>query len=270
MTALYVAPLGGREREIAAGEGPLGWTRGGNLLTWRYHAGLIGVYLRTSRGTLIGRVGARLREIRFDPRSRSLLALSRSGLLERYDGRWHRLADLRLRGFGKPATFEPLDGGLIGVLQNGHVAVFRRDGSLFASARFPHRRTVSVAGESGLVANASGTAAAFAVTIGDNGGGGGPGRETLYLLQAGDRRASMLYSGRLTFAICERSANLAWHNNWLLYATPEGRTLLLDSRTPRRRVNLTRLVRRLAPVDSDGKIDAQIAWANASPPQTAA
>jgi hypothetical protein len=262
MTALYVAPPFGREREVAAGERPLGWTRNGKLLTWRFNAGLIGVYLRTSGGTLIARVGARLREIRFDPRSRSLLALSRSGMLERYDGRWHRLADLRARGFGKAATVEPLAGGLIGVLQNGHVAVFRRGASLFASARFPRRRTVSVAGESGLVANASGTAVAFAVTIGDNGGGGGPGREKLYLLRAGDRRASMFYGGRLTFAICERGVSLAWHDDWLLYATPEGRTLLLDTRTSRR-VNLTRLVRRLAPIDSEGKINAEITWANA-------
>jgi hypothetical protein len=268
--ALYVAPLFGREREVSAGERPLGWTRDGKLLTWRFHAGLIGVYLRTSGGALIGRAGARLREIRFDPRSRSVLALSRFGLLERYDGRWHRLADLRARGFGKPATFEPLDGGLIGVLQNGHVAVFRRGGSLFASARFPRRRTVSIAGESGLVANAFGTAVAFAVTIGDNGGGGGPGREELYLLHAGDRRASMVYSGRLTFVICERSANLAWHHDWLLYATPEGRTLLLDSRTPGRRVNLTGLVRRLAPIDAEGKINAEITWAKAPPTQTTA
>jgi hypothetical protein len=262
--ALYVAPFLGREREVASGERPLGWTRDGKVLTWRFQAGLVGVYLRTSAGALIGRVGGRLREIRFDPSSRSVLALSRSGLLERYDGRWQRVADLGVRGFGEAAVFEPLGGRLIGVLENGHVAVFRGGGSLFASASFPRRRTVSVAGESGLVANASGTVVAFAVTIGDNGGGGGPGREKLYLLHAGDRRASIFHSGRLDFVICERSVNLAWNDDWLLYATPEGKTLLLDSRASGGRVDLTGLVRRLAPIDSEGKINAAITWANAS------
>ena len=188
--------------------------------------------------------------------------MSRSGVLERYDGRWQRLADLRALGFGGQASFEPLAGGLIGLLEGTHVAVLRRNGALFASAHFrPRRRAFSVAGQSGLVANAAGSAVAFAVTSGDN-GNAPAGQESLYVLRAGDRSASELYSGKLRFAVCERWASLGWHGDWLLYAATEGKTLALDSRTPPRRIDLTQLVRRFASTDGEGKVNAQVQWAS--------
>ncbi len=259
---LYVAALEGREREIASDEQPLGWTSSGRLLTWRFRQGFLGLYLRGSDGSLLGRIGARLREIRFQPASRSVLALSRSGVLERYDGRWRRLADLRALGFGRRASFEPLAGGLIGVLEGTHVAVLRRDGALFASARFRRQRgAFSVAGQSGLVANAAGSEVAFAVTRDDN-GNAPAGWESLYVLRAGNSSAREVYSGRLRFAVCERWTNLGWHGDWLLYATTEGKTLALDSRTPTRRIDLTQLVRRFASTDGEGKLNAQVQWAS--------
>jgi hypothetical protein len=113
-------------------------------------------------------------------------------------------------------TIELLDGGLIGVLGRSRVAVLRRDGSLFASAFFrPHGRRVSVAGDSGIVANRRGTAVAFAVSEG-NTGYRSIGRESVHVLRAGDRHATPAFALRLRFALCERWAGLAWHRAWLL------------------------------------------------------
>jgi hypothetical protein len=259
---LYVAPLGGREREVARDERPLGWTPNGELLSWRFRQGFFGVYLRDRDGALIRRVGARFREVRFEPERGSVLALTRSGLVERFDGRrWRRLTDLHALGFGRHGSFEPLAGGLIGVVDGRRVAVLRADGSVFAIAGFPARRTrFSVAGNSGLVANGSGTAVAFAVTSG-NSGYGGVGRESVYVLRSGDSRPREVHGGRIRFAVCERWASLSWRGEWLLYATTEGRTIALDSRSPRRKVDLTRLVHRLASLDADRKINGQVEWA---------
>ncbi|HEY3207341.1 MAG TPA: hypothetical protein VGJ58_10365 [Gaiellaceae bacterium] len=192
---LLVTPLGGRERVIARNERPLGWTRGGELLTWRFRQGAVGVYLRGADGRLLRRLAARLAEIRFEARTGKLLMLSRAGVLWRHDGRRReRLADLRALGFARRPTIELVDGDLIGVLAPSRVAVLRRDGSLFASASFrPRGRRFSVAGNSGLVANPGGTAVAFTVTEG-NTSYRSLGRESVYVLRAGDRRASRTYA----------------------------------------------------------------------------
>jgi hypothetical protein len=263
-TDLYVAPLNGRERKVAKGEQPLGWTASGRLLTWKFRRGFFDLYVHKADGSLLARAGARLRELRFQPATRTVLALSRSDVLERYDDHWQRVADLRALGFGRHASFEPLAGGLIGVLEDRHAAVLRHDGALFASARFARRqRAFSLAGQSGLVANAAGTAVAFAVTSGDD-GYASVGRESLYVLRAGDRSPREVYSGALRFAVCERWASLDWHDDWLLYATTEGKTLALDSRTPARSVDLTRLVARFASIDAEGKLNAQVQWMRVS------
>jgi hypothetical protein len=260
--SLYVAPLGGREREVAPGERPLGWTAGGELLSWRFRQGFFGVFLRDWDGTLIRRVSARLRGVRFEPATGTVLALTRAGLLERFNGEhWRRLANLRALGFRRAASFEPLAGGLIGVRDGNRVGVLRADGSVFATAAFPAQRTrFSVAAQSGLVANASGSAVGFAVTRGNN-GYGNAGVESLYLVRAGDSRPRMVYSGRLRFAVCERWASLSWRGDWLLYATTEGRTIALDGGSLRRGVDLTGIVRRLGSLDGERKIDAQVEWA---------
>jgi hypothetical protein len=174
-------------------------------------------------------------------------------VLERSHGQgWRRLATLSALRLDRRATFERLAGGLIGVLDGRRVTVLRADGSVFASARF---RAGDVAGESGLVANPAGTEVAFAVTTRSTGG------ESVYLLRAGDRAASRRYRGPVDFAVCERWATLAWHDSWLLYATTEGKTLLLTTGVDRRAVDLSALVRRLAPLDGEGNVSAEIGWA---------
>lgn len=256
---LLIAPLGGQERVVAHDEWPLGWIRPGELLTWRFEQGAGGVYLRSADRT-VRRVAAGLAEIRFHPRTRTVLMLSRAGVLSRSDGRRvERLVDLPTLGFARP-TIEVLDGGLIGVLGRYRVAVIRRDGSLFASAVVRARgRRISVAGDSGLVANRAGTAVAFTVTEG-NTGYRSVGRESVYVLRAGERHASPVFSHRLRFALCERWTVLSWHDDWLLYAATEGRTMAVDASRPDRRVDLTAVAQRLGR-RSEGKL-VRVRWAS--------
>jgi hypothetical protein len=207
-------------------------------------------------------VAAGLAEIRYDPRTRTLFMLSRAGALSRFDGRRReRLVDLRALAFARRPAIEVLDGGLIGVLGRSRVAVLRRDGSMFASAVFPARgKRSSLAGNSGLVANRSGTAVALTVTEG-NTGYRSVGRESVFVLRAGDRRARPVFSKRLHFALCERWAGLSWHGDWLLYAATEGRTVAVHAGGRDRRIDLTAVAFRLGR-RSEGKLGVRVRWAS--------
>jgi hypothetical protein len=240
---LYVAQRGAAERRIAENEQPLGWTADDKLLSWRFEHGFSWLYLRDSRGRLQGRVSSGLREIRFDQAIRTVLAISRSGVLERYrSGRWSPIVKLAALGLDVQSSFERLAGGLVGLVDGLRVAVLKKDGSLFASARFD---SGNVAGESGLVANGAGTAVAFVVTRGRP---SAPiGHESVQLLHAGDRRAETLQGGRVPGALCGRWATLAWHRKWLLYSVTGGKTLLVNTANHARRLDLTRLMHKLAP-----------------------
>ena len=117
---LLIAPLGGRERAIARDEWPLGWTRAGELLTWRSRQGAVRVYLRSAGGTMRRRLAAGLAEIRWDPPTRTLFMLSRAGVLSRHDGgRRERLADLRALGFDRRPTIELLARGRVPAPNHG-------------------------------------------------------------------------------------------------------------------------------------------------------
>lgn len=259
---LLLAPLGGRERVVARDEWPLDWIRGGELLTWRFRQGTVDVFLRSTDGTILRQVAAGLAEIRFHPGTRTLVMLSRSRVLSRLVGRRRqRLADLGSLGFARRPTIEVLDSGLIGVLGHSRVAVLRRDGSLFASALFrPRGRRISIAGNSSLVANRSGTAVAFTVTDG-NTGYRSVGRESAYVLRAGDRHATPVFSHRLRFALCERWTGLSWHGGWLLYAATEGRAVTVDTTRQDRRIDLTAVAQRLGR-GSEGKLGVRVRWAS--------
>ena len=261
---LFVAPLDGRERAIARDERPLGWTRSGELLTWRFRREeAVGVFLRSADGTMLRRLASGLAEVRFDPRTQTLFMLSRAGVLSRSDGRRRkRVADLRAFGFARRPTIELLDGGLIGVRGRFRIAILRRDGSLFASALVRGQgRRFAVAESSGLVADRRATAVAFAVTEG-NTGYRTVGRESVYLLSQGDRKATRVFSHRLRFALCERWTSLSWHGAWLLYAPTEGRILAVDTARSDRRIDLTGVAERVGGrAGSDGKVDVQVRWA---------
>jgi hypothetical protein len=169
-----------------------------------------------------------------------------------------RLSDLRLPVGTWP---EPLAGGLIGLTAPHRVAILRADGSLFASASFPRGRRWNAAGNSGLVADASGRAVALTLTEGDT-GYASRGAEWLLLLREGDRRPRVLHREQLRFAVCERWTTLAWHRGWLLYSSTEGRTLAVDT-SRGRVVELTPLVARLPSARPNGehKVELEARWA---------
>lgn len=243
-TALYLAPFGGTERRIASDEYPLGWTADGNLLTWGH-----GIQLRTPGGRPLRRVLSRSRQVQFDQQTRTLLAISHRNVLERYrNGRWSTVANLTRLGLNRHPSFQQLAGGLIGLVDRERVTVLRHNGSPFASARF---HSGQVAGFSGLVANAAGTAVAFVVTHGTP--AQGHGRQTVEFLRAGDRRATLLHTGTVPLG-CGAWTTLAWHNHWLIDSAAGGQTLLLDTTTRKRPVDLTPLVHQLAPNSNPERI----------------
>lgn len=240
-TSLYVAPRTGREQRAATNEQLLGWTATGELLTVRFEHG---VYVRSSSGRLLRRASGRLRWLQFDQSTRTLLAISWQGILERYhDRRWAPIANLPELGLGRHTMFEQLDGGLVGLLDGRRVVLLHRDGSLFASARFA---AGNVAGESGLVASRTGTVVAFVVS---HGTAAQPrGSESVELLREHERRAHTLYQGSVPGRQCGRWATLAWRGSWLLYSVTSGKTLLLDSHGDRR-LDLTAVVHELSPTN---------------------
>jgi hypothetical protein len=87
------------------------------------------------------------------------------------------------------------------------------------------------------------------------------GRESVYVLRAGDRRASRTYAYQLRFALCERGTGLSWHRDWLLYAATEGRTVAIDTTGLARRIDLTAVVAHVGGrAGSDGKVDVRVQW----------
>lgn len=230
---LYVAPTDGAERRVGAREQPAGWTSAGELLTVRARS----IALRARDGALLRRVAGAIGAWRFDESTRTLLYVSAGGRLVRTDGRSsRRLAELRPLGFSFGNTWiQTLSGGLVAVLDGHRVAVVRGDGSLFAHVAFGRRSTV--AATSGLVAGAGGVA--FTVTRGRRG------PEDVYVLRAGDSRATRLLHERLRFAGCGRWADLAWHGHWLLYAATEGPVVVVDAAAPSASLDLSRWVRAL-------------------------
>jgi hypothetical protein len=260
---LLVAAGGYRspERPVARGELPLGWSRDGLLFTSHGHGERGDLRLRARDGTLLAVVWSSPRKLRFDPDSQTVLAVTRDGGIERFDGRsTTELARLRSLGLPIWASIEPLAGGLIGITAGRRVVILRADGSLFASARFPGGRRWNPAGNSGLVADPDGDSVALTLTEG-NTGYASDGAEWLLVLREGDRAARVLHREALTFAVCERWTTLAWRDGWLLYSSTEGHALALDTRS-RRIVDLSRLVARLpgARPDGQGKVELNARW----------
>ena len=259
---LFVA-AGGHERPVAHGEWPLGWTRERLLFTARARSDAHEqLRLRARDGTLLAVVAETPRATRLDRVTRTLLFVTRTGALVRLDGRRRTaLADLTALGMPVASWVEPLAGGLIGLTAAHRVVILHSDGALFASVRFPAGRRWNAVGNSGLVADAGGSAVALTLTEG-NTGYASNGAEWLLVLREGDRVARVLHRERLRFAVCERWTTLAWHDEWLLYASTEGRTLAVD--TGRRRViDLTPLVTRLPGAKPDGelKVELRARWA---------
>lgn len=239
---LYIARLDGSEREIASGEYPLGWTRGG-LYTRRGAGGEL--LLRSTAGAWRATVARHVYTYAYDDADGGLYFVAHGELVGADGAHERALSSLARLGLtaGKNLQLQPL-GRLVALRDNRRLVVLRSNGSVFASTRLPHVRTGADGISSPLTVAPDARAVAFTATRG-NTADGSSGTETVYLLAPGSRVARPVHTERVRFAICERGADLAWRGRWLLYSASEGNTAVIDTAGPRRAVELTRIVRRL-------------------------
>jgi hypothetical protein len=256
---LYLARLDGNERQIATGEYPLGWTQGG-LYTRTESGGAL--LLRTGdSGTLRQTLARHVYTYAYDHASGTLYFIARGALVRADGAAQHAIASLHRLGLapGRRLQLQPL--GRLVALEDAHrLVVLRADGAMFASTRLPRGRTRHDGISSQLSAAPNAQAVAFTATDG-NTAYGSHGSETVYLLTPGARTARPIHRERVSFAICERGADLAWHGRWLLYSSSEGNTTLIDTSRPQRTIELVRIVRHLPGVTGgEGHVDFTAAW----------
>jgi hypothetical protein len=254
---LYLAGYGEAERVIARSETPLTFTGTGELVTWRAHDRAL--LLRTETGRLERRLVARVIDPQVDRESKMVLFRIRHRLFV-FDGVCVRdlvsLRKLGLRGF---PTVEPL-GPFVAVHDQRRLVFLDYDGRLIASTALPRRPKRADGLSSSIVPNEEGTAVSFTVTRG-NTAYGSRGRETVYLLAAGERRARPLFSEKVDFKVCERMAWLAWRGRWLLYAHPEQKGEVVDGSTKAPPIELGNVIARLPGFSTDEDRIVDIAWA---------
>jgi hypothetical protein len=251
--SLFIARLGEAERKVGVGEVALGFVGPRALVAER--AGTL--VLRRGRDWMPQRVADHAGNVVFDHAEHALYFVAH-GWLERFDGgRVRRLARLAALGVGRRPQIEPL-GKLVGLHSGRRLVVLHDDGSAFASTALPRPRARVDTVSSALAADAQGTAVAFTVSSG-NSGYASRGSELVYLLRPGSTAARAVFRERLTFAVCERAASLAWRGPWLLYSSTEERVAVIDTRQPSRSIDLSRKVARLPGMGGDnGRFDA--AW----------
>jgi hypothetical protein len=256
--ALYVARFGEPERVVARGEHPLLWTGAGRLLTYGSHEHGTSLFLRGADGRLLRRLVTRVHNFYIDPESRSVVLVTRSGLLARTDGRrLEPLADVH--AFREPALELP-GGGLITVFSDSanRLLVLDSGARPFASAtiaRWPTAAAVSAENE----------AIAFVVTRWSS--DYKRGTDAVVVLRRGARSAVQVYERRHRGSPCGRMAALAWYGHDLLYWTTEGALVVLNSRQARPPVDLTETVAGLPGLWRYGGGAPRLSpeWAAASP-----
>jgi len=253
---LYVAPLGGRERLVARGEYPLGWTRGG-FYTWgRPHHRLV---LRGADGGFRKTIAPSAFVYAYSGRG---LWLIRNGWLLRAAGaRVRRVAALRPLGLWPARHLQLLPlGRLVGLEHGRRLVVLRADGTPFASTRLVWGAAAVDGVSAAPAANRAGSLVAFATSSG-NSGYTSRGSETIWVLQARDRGARPIRVERgLRWPTCVSGATLSWHAGWLLYSSNGGKVALVEALSGRT-IDLTPLVRRLPGVDAAGRgLDVSVSW----------
>jgi len=253
-SALYLANYRGPEHVIAHGETPLVFAEG-KLVTQTEHGGAL--ILRGSDGRRLRVLSAHPSAVQVDREGKVVLFRSKGRLLV-FNGVYVRdLVSLRRLGLGGALlTVEPL-GRLVAVHDERRLVVLDYDGRLVASTPLPRRPKRADGISSVVVANPAGTAVAFTATSG-NTAYGSSGRETVYVLRVGERRVRPVLSEKVMFKVCERMADVAWHEGSILYSNSEQNAAVIDTsgRTPP--VQLNRLVARLPGLRSDGRFD--VAW----------
>lgn len=223
---LHVADLDGPERAVGRlGEYPLGWTRAGLLVTSQEHV----LRARSRAGRLVGvlerRAGTRI----FDPRTRTLIYVSRSGALVRTDGR--RSQRLIARGLRRWIGIWPLESGRV-ALTDRRLTVLDSDGSPLASDR--------------LRGNLAGLTARGAIAMVSTGRFDSRSRSTEWvrLLRPGARSSTLLLTTKVGALGCGHWPTLSWRGDELLYSTTEGHVVVMKP-TAGEQVDLTSVVKRL-------------------------
>lgn len=254
---LYVTHLNGSERRVAAGEYPLAWTPTTRLLTLSEKGGRL--FSRRSDGSGRQTLAVHVSMLSTDPDG-ALFFLQRGRVLSTNGDRPTVLASVTALGLtGKPAL-EAL-GALVALSDRHRLVVLRADGSSFASAPLPRWRKRTDGVSSAVTADATGDAVAFTATD-RNTALGSTGTETTYLLRAGDTIATPLHTETVDFKVCERMAELEWHERWLLYSASEGNVVAIDTDDPSRSVDLTALAQALPGTqDDEGGLAIEASWA---------
>lgn len=260
-SSLYVARYGQPERLIAHDEIPLTFTGSDELVTSHItRRGRWGALaLRTGEGSLSRRLAVRAIDPRVDHAGKVVLFRSARRLLI-FDGeRVRRIASLRELGMTGIPMVEPL-GQMVAVHDRRRLVVLEYSGAVFASTALPKRPKRADGVSSPVVVNADRSAVAFTATKG-NTAYASSGRETVYVLAAGERQARPLLSMKLTFKVCERMSWLAWQGRWLLYADSEQRAAVVDTSGASAPIELSDVIALLPGISQDAE-DAifDIAW----------
>jgi hypothetical protein len=191
-----------------------GWTRAGlflyrerNAVSARSRSGRLVRHLKSLRGT----------QYRFDPGTRTLLYVTRRRELVRTDGlRMQRVALLKPRRLGLFAEIAPLDDGRVAVAGNRLVVLDAR-GSVVASDR---RR-----GSWPALAGGREIAIVSTGRLDEK----GRARETVRLLEPGDRSSSLLLANDVGALGCGHWPSIAWRGTDLLYTTTQGDVVVIDT-----------------------------------------
>jgi hypothetical protein len=252
--SLFVARRGQAEPLVATGETPLGFTNRGGLISQRRWT----LLLRSGPDWRPRRLIRDASDVVFDHTVEAVYFVA-GGRLERFGGtRITRLAMLASLRVGRRPQIEPL-GPLVGLHSSRRLVVLRLDGSVFASTELPRPLRRSDLISSALSADGDADAVAFTVTRG-NTASGSHGSELVYLLRPGSKAARVIFRARMSFAVCERGAELAWRGRWLLYSTSEGRVALIDTGRPDASLDLSATLTRVPGMSGNGgRFDAS--WA---------
>jgi hypothetical protein len=253
---LYVAHLDGPERRVATGEAALAWTAIGRLLTQSSHGGR--VFARRSDGSRRRTLAAHVSTLAIAPEG--TLFFLEGGRLMSTNGRRAALL-ATASGLNLKGTLELEAVGPLVALRDRHrLVVLHADGSPFASTPLPRWKKRTDGISSAVTTDGAADAVAFAAT----GGNTAHGTETTYVLRTGETAATAIHSERVDFAICERMAELDWHENWLLYSSSEGNVAAFDSNSASAAVDLSAFARALPGTeedDSEGGVNLQASWA---------
>jgi hypothetical protein len=233
---LYLAPLWGRERPIASGESPLGFTTGGLYTSQRGHR----LLLRSDTGHILKTIARSPLPDDYFAVTGSLYFIAHDSLMRARGARVQRLVSLRHLRLSARSLWTQPTGPLLELEDAHRLVVLRADGSLFASTPLrgsQYRQENAV----NLAAIAPGVRAVAFVFPGQ---GETPGPETVYVLPAGERTAIAVHREQVAFG-CDRWVGVQWHGTWLLYADADRHLALIDTADPHRTIDLSSLARRL-------------------------